>query len=58
VIAAAEVGDAVFGADPSVNRLEKVAAERLGKQAALYVPSYVGPQTRSSGWYAQCGAWR
>lgn len=41
VIAAAEVGDAVFGADPSVNRLEKVAAERLGKAAALYVPSYV-----------------
>ncbi|KAL4099309.1 hypothetical protein PRIC1_007149 [Phytophthora ramorum] len=39
VIAAAEVGDAVFGADPSVNRLEKVAAERLGKAAALYVPS-------------------
>ncbi|KAE8876098.1 L-allo-threonine aldolase [Phytophthora fragariae] len=39
VIAAADVGDAVFGADPSVNRLEKVAAERLGKPAALYVPS-------------------
>lgn len=39
VIAAAEVGDAVFGLDPSVNQLEKVAAERLGKPAALYVPS-------------------
>ncbi|KAG7387794.1 putative low-specificity L-threonine aldolase 1 [Phytophthora pseudosyringae] len=39
VIAAAEVGDDVFGADPSVKRLEKVAAERLGKPAALYVPS-------------------
>ncbi|CEG46232.1 l-allo-threonine aldolase [Plasmopara halstedii] len=39
VIAAADVGDDVFGADPSVNRLEKVAAERLGKSAALYVPS-------------------
>ncbi|RLN58409.1 hypothetical protein BBJ29_005578 [Phytophthora kernoviae] len=39
VIASAEVGDAVYGADPSVNRLEKVAAERLGKQAAIYVPS-------------------
>lgn len=41
VIAAAEVGDAVFGLDPSVHQLEKVAAERLGKPAALYVPSYV-----------------
>lgn len=39
VIAAAPVGDAVFGADPSVNELEKVAAARLGKEAALYVPS-------------------
>ncbi|KAK1947503.1 L-allo-threonine aldolase [Phytophthora citrophthora] len=39
-IATAKVGDAVFGADPSVNLLEKVAAERLGKAAALYVPSY------------------
>ncbi|KAG7401758.1 putative low-specificity L-threonine aldolase 1 [Phytophthora boehmeriae] len=39
VIASAEVGDAVYGADPSVNLLEKVAAERLGKQAGLYVPS-------------------
>ncbi|RLN52412.1 hypothetical protein BBJ29_009708 [Phytophthora kernoviae] len=39
VIASSEVGDAVYGADPSVNELEKVAAERLGKQAALYVPS-------------------
>ncbi|RLN50356.1 hypothetical protein BBJ28_00020551, partial [Nothophytophthora sp. Chile5] len=41
VIAAAEVGDDVYSADPSVNRLQQVAAERLGKQAALYVPSYV-----------------
>lgn len=39
VIAAAEVGDDMFGADPSVKRLEKVAAEQLGKAAALYVPS-------------------
>ncbi|OWZ14999.1 L-allo-threonine aldolase [Phytophthora megakarya] len=38
-IAAAEVGDDVYGADPTVNRLEHVAAERLGKQGALYVPS-------------------
>jgi threonine aldolase len=36
---AAEVGWAYFGQDPSVNRLEALAAETLGKQAALFVPS-------------------
>ncbi len=38
-MAGAEVGDDVYGEDPSVNRLEAMAAERLGKQAALFVPS-------------------
>ena len=38
-IAEAEVGDDVFGEDPTVNRLEKMAAERIGKQAALFVAS-------------------
>jgi threonine aldolase len=38
-MAEAEVGDDVFGEDPTVNRLEKTAAERLGKEAALFVPS-------------------
>jgi threonine aldolase len=38
-MAAAEVGDDVFGEDPTVNRLETLAAERLGKAAALFVPS-------------------
>lgn len=38
-MAAAEVGDDVFGEDPTVNRLEKMAAEKLGKQAALFVAS-------------------
>lgn len=38
-MAAAEVGDDVFGDDPTVNRLEAVAAERLGKEAALFVAS-------------------
>ena len=38
-IAQAEVGDDVFGDDPTVNRLEEVAAARLGKEAALFVPS-------------------
>jgi threonine aldolase len=36
---AAEVGDDVFGEDPTVNRLEEMAAERLGKEAGLYVAS-------------------
>ncbi len=35
----AEVGDDVFGEDPTVNALEARAAERLGKPAALFVPS-------------------
>lgn len=38
-MAQAEVGDDVYGDDPTVNRLEKMAAERLGKEAALFVPS-------------------
>ena len=33
----AELGDDVFGEDPTVNRLESLAAERLGKEAALLV---------------------
>ncbi len=35
----AEVGDDVYGEDPTVNRLEEMAAERLGKEAALYLLS-------------------
>ncbi len=35
----AEVGDDVFGDDPTVNRLEEMAAERMGKEAALFVAS-------------------
>ena len=35
----AEVGDDVYGEDPTVNRLEEMAAERLGKEAALFVVS-------------------
>ena len=38
-MAEAEVGDDVYGDDPTVNRLEAVAAEMLGKEAALFVPS-------------------
>ena len=37
----AEVGDDVYKEDPTANELEKYAAELLGKEAALYVPSGV-----------------
>jgi len=35
----AELGDDVFGEDPTVNRLQEMAAERMGKEAALFVTS-------------------
>lgn len=38
-IAEAEVGDDVFGDDPTVIRLERMVAEMFGKEAALFVPS-------------------
>lgn len=38
-MAKAEVGDDVYGEDPSVNRLQELAAGLLGKEAALFVPS-------------------
>lgn len=38
-MAAAEVGDDVFGEDPTVNRLQEKLATLLGKEAALLVPS-------------------
>jgi threonine aldolase len=38
-MAEAEVGDDVFGDDPTVRRLEERVAEMLGKEAAIYVPS-------------------
>lgn len=38
-MAQAEVGDDVYGEDPTVNRLEARAAELLGMEAALFVPS-------------------
>ena len=42
----AEVGDDVYGEDPTVNRLEARAAEIMGKRAAVYVPSgTMGNQT-------------
>jgi threonine aldolase len=45
-MARAEVGDDVFGEDPTVNRLQETVAALLGKEAALYVPSgTMGNQT-------------
>ena len=38
-MAEAEVGDDGFGEDPTVARLEEAFAERVGKEAALFVPS-------------------
>ena len=39
VIYKAELGDDVFGEDPTINRFEEMAAERMGKEAALFVAS-------------------
>jgi len=38
-MATAEVGDDVLGEDPTINRLEAMAAERVGKEAGLFVSS-------------------
>ena len=38
-MAAAEVGDDVYGEDPTINRLEARAAEIFGREAAVYVPT-------------------
>ena len=38
-MAEAEVGDDVYGEDPTVNRLEQRAAEMFGREAAIFVPS-------------------
>lgn len=38
-MASAEVGDDVYGEDPTVNRLEQTAAELLGREAAIFVPT-------------------
>jgi threonine aldolase len=38
-MAKANVGDDVYGEDPTVNRLQELAAEKMGKEAGLFVPS-------------------
>ena len=52
VMAAAEVGDDVYGEDPSVNQLEALAAQMLGKEAALFVAS--GTQGNLLGVMSHC----
>lgn len=52
-MAAADVGDDVFGEDPTVNRLETLAAERMGKEAALFVTS--GTQGNLVSLLSHCG---
>ena len=42
---AAEVGDDVFGEDPTVNALQAKAARLLGKEAALFVASGIQSST-------------
>ncbi|PWB54103.1 MAG: low-specificity L-threonine aldolase [Anaerolineales bacterium] len=52
-MAEAEVGDDVFGEDPTVNKLQAMAAERMGKEAGLFVPS--GTMGNLIGILAHCG---
>lgn len=51
-MACAELGDDVYGEDPTVNRLEQVLAERLGFAAGLFVPS--GTMSNLLGLMAHC----
>ena len=52
-MAAAPVGDDVYGDDPTVNRLQSVIAERFGLEAALYFPT--GTQSNLAALMAHCG---
>lgn len=52
-MAKAVVGDDVFGEDPTVNKLQEMAAEKMGKQAGLFVPS--GTMGNLAGILAHCG---
>jgi len=52
-IAAAQVGDDVFGDDPTVNALQERVAALLGKEAALFMSS--GTQSNLCGLLAHCG---
>ncbi|HET6471422.1 MAG TPA: low-specificity L-threonine aldolase [Pseudomonadales bacterium] len=49
----ADVGDDVYGEDPTVNALEALAAERLGFEASLFVPS--GTMSNLTALLSHCG---
>ncbi len=51
-MAQAEVGDDVYGEDPTVNRLQSIAAEMLGTEAALFATS--GTQSNLLGVMSHC----
>lgn len=53
MIATAALGDDVYGEDPTVNRLEALAAERVGKEAAMLTPS--GSMANLCALLAHCG---
>jgi threonine aldolase len=52
-MAKAPVGDDVYGEDPTVNRLQELAAKMVGQEAALFVPS--GTMGNLAGILAHCG---
>jgi threonine aldolase len=52
-MAEAELGDDVFAEDPTINRLQEMAAERLGKEAALFTAS--GTQSNLVSLLTHCG---
>lgn len=52
-MANAELGDDVYGEDPTVNRLQELAADRMGKEAAIFVPS--GTMGNLAAVLAHCG---
>lgn len=52
-MAKAVVGDDVYGEDPTINQLEAMAAEKLGKEAGVFVPS--GTMGNLAAILAQCG---
>lgn len=52
-MAQAVVGDDVYGEDPTINRLQQMAADMLGKQAGLFIPS--GTMGNLAAVLAYCG---
>jgi threonine aldolase len=52
-MAIASIGDDVYGEDPTVNKLQELAAEKMGKQAGLFVPS--GTMGNLAAILAHCG---